>query len=140
MPTYCLDLEIPKSTPESEPVEQRIEIREGVITRWLIYIPAGHMALARMCILYGLDQILPYKKGSWLRGEDESIILDEWWDPPEQPCELRAQGWNEDNSYPHTFFIRIVALPREVALAHQLYMKRLSEEISTAFMRAAGYV
>ena len=93
-----------------------------------------------MRILYGLDQILPCKKDTWLRGEDETLNLDEFWDPPEQPYELRAQGWNEDDTYDHAFYIRVVVLSREVALAHRKYLERLSSELSTAFMRAAGYV
>ena len=140
MPTYTLDLKISKNTPEISPVEQRLKIHEGVIVRWLIYIPSGHHALAHMRILYGLDQILPYKKDTWLRGEDETLNLDDWWDPPEQPYELRVQGYNLDDTYDHTFYIRVVALPREVALAHKLYLERLGREISAAFMRAAGYV
>ena len=93
-----------------------------------------------MRILYGLDPLLPAHADAWIRGEDESLSLDEWWDLVEQPITLRVQGWNEDDTYDHTFFIRIVVLPREVALAHKLYLERLSREISAAFMRAAGYV
>ena len=108
--------------------------------RWLIYIPAGHHALAGMRILYGIEQLFPKQKDTWLRGEDESIVVDEWWDLVEQPITLRVQGYNLDDTYDHTFYIRITALPREVALAHQTYLKRLGHEISAAFMRAAGYV
>ena len=140
MPTYTLDLTIPANTLEDSPVEQLVEIKEGVITRIGVLIPAGHHTLAAMKILYGIDQVFPAKKGTWLRGEDESVIMDEFWDLPEQPCTLRAQGYNLDDTHKHTFYIRITALPREVALAHQLYLKRLSRELSAALMRAAGYV
>ena len=135
-----LDLEIPKSTPEGEPVEKSIEIREGVIVKWLVLIPAGHHALAGMRVLYGIEQIFPRQKDTWLKGEDEPIAVDEFWDLVEQPVTLRVQGYNLDDTHDHTFYIRIVALPREVALAHQIYLKRLGREISAAFMRAAGYV
>ena len=117
-----------------------MEIREGVIVRWLVLIPAGMHALAGMRILYGIEQLFPKQKDTWLKGEDESIVVDEWWDLIEQPITLRVQGYNLDDTYDHTFYIRIVVLPREVALAHKLYLERLSREITTAFMRAAGYV
>ena len=140
MPTYILDLTIPKNTPETSPVEQPIEIKEGVITRVGVLIPAGMHALAGMRILYGIEQLFPRQKDTWLKGEDESIVADEYWDLVEQPITLRVQGYNLDDTYDHTFYIRITALPREVSLAHKLYLERLSREISAAFMRAAGYV
>jgi hypothetical protein len=140
MPTYCVDLEIPKSTPEDSPVEKKLKIKEGVITRWLILCPAGMHALARARVLYGLEPLLPAHEDAWIRGEDESLNVDEFWDPPEEPYKLRFQGFNLDDTYDHTFYIRVVVLPREVALTHRLFLKRIGEEISEAFMRAAGYV
>jgi len=132
MPTYCVDLEIPANTPEDDPVERELEIREGVVVRWLILIPAGHHALARMRVLYGLEPLLPAHEDAWIRGEDESLNIEDFFDPPEQPYRLTFQGWNEDSKYGHTFYIRIVVLPR--------VLRRIGEEISEAFMRAAGYV
>ena len=140
MPTYVLDLEVPKSKPEDDPKELELEIREGVITRWFILIPAGHQTLARMRVLYGLEPLLPAHEDAWIKGECEVLDLNDWWDPPEEPYKLRFQGWNEDDTNPHTFYVRIVVLPREVALAHRLFLRRIGEEISEAFMRAAGYV
>jgi hypothetical protein len=140
MPTYTLDLEIPEKTPESKPVERELEIREGVVVRWIILIPPGHHCLARMRVLYGLEPILPAHEDAWIRGENETLNIEEFFDPPEQPYRLRFQGWNEDESWPHTFYVRVVVLPRELALSHQLYLRRLSQEIAEAFMRAAGYI
>ena len=140
MPTHVLDLTIPKSTPETSPIEKRLKIREGVIVRWLILIPAGHHSLARMRALYGLELLLPAHEDAWIRGEDETLNIPDFFDPPEQPYRLRFQGWNEDDTYNHTFYVRVVVLPREQALTHQLYLKRLSREIAGAFMKAVGYV
>ena len=140
MATYTLDLEIPANTPKEKPVEKILQIKEGVITCWLILIPAGMHSLARMRVLYGLDPLLPRAEGVWLRGEDETLNVPDFFDPPEQPYRLRFQGWNEDDTYNHTFYTRVVVLLREQALAHAQFLKRLSHELSTAFMRATGYV
>jgi len=140
MPTYCVDLEIPKNTPETNPVEVELTVREGVVTRWLILIPAGHQSLARMRILYGLEPLLPAHEDVWIRGEDESLNVEDFFDPPEQPYRLRFQGWNEDDTYDHTFYCRVVVLPRQIAIAHQQFIRRLGREIGEAFMRAAGWI
>jgi len=140
MPTYALDLKIPKATPEDSPVERRLKIKEGVVTRWIVLIPAGHHSLARMRVLYGLEPLLPAHANAWIRGEDESLAVDEFWDPAEQPYELTFQGWNEDDTYDHTFYVRVVVLPRHVAAAHQQFIRRLGREIGEAFLRATGWV
>ena len=140
MPTHILDLTIPANTPEISPIEKELEIREGVVTNWLVLIPAGHHSLARMRVLYGLYPLLPRAESIWLRGEDETLNIPDFFDPPEQPYRLRFQGWNEDDTYNHTFYTRVVVLPREQALAHAQFLRRLSHELSEAFMRATGYV
>jgi len=140
MPTYTLDLTIPKATPEDSPVERKLKIKEGVVTCWLVLIPPGHLALARCRVLYGLEPLLPAHEDAWLRGNAESLVIEDFFDPPEQPYELTFEGWNEDTVFPHTFYFRIVVLPRQLALAHQLYLKRLGKEISEAFLKAAGWI
>jgi hypothetical protein len=42
MPTHCLDPTVPKSTPRSSPVEAELEVREGVVVRWSVLIPAPY--------------------------------------------------------------------------------------------------
>ena len=140
MPTYTLDLTIPANTPEISPIEKELEIKEGVITRISVLIPGGHLALAGFRLLYGIEPIFPAQEAAWIKGNDESFVIDEWWDLVEEPCRLRVQGYNTDETFDHTFYIRIIALPRKVALAHQLYLKRLGKEIASAFARMAGYV
>ena len=140
MPTYTLDLKIPKNTLKDLPIEHPLKIDEGVITRVSVLIPAGHHALAGMRILYGIRHFFPAGEDQWLSGEDESVIADEFWDLPEQPCTLRVQGFNIDDTYDHTFYIRITALPREAALAHRLYLRRLGDELAKAVIRATVMV
>jgi len=140
IPTYTLDLPIPPNTPENVPVEKELKIREGVIINWLLLIPPGHLALARTRVLYGLEPLLPAHEDAWIRGNAESLVIDDFFDPPEQPYRLRFQGWNEDTVFDHTFYFRVVVLPRQLALAHQLYLRRLGREISEAFMKGIGWV
>jgi len=140
MPTYCLDLTVPKSTPKSSPVERELKIREGVIVRWSVLIPAGHMAGAGMRALYGLEPVFPAHEDAWLRGDDETVVMEDFWDPPEEPYTLTFQAWNEDPLHDHTFYVRLAVLQREVASAHQLFLKRVAKEISDAFLKAGGWV
>ena len=121
-----------------------MEIREGVVTNFMVLIPPGHLALARCRVLYGLDQILPAKVGTWLRGNAESLNFPEFFDPPEQPYELRFQGWNEDSTFDHTFYFRVVVMPRKLAYVHEQFLKRQAEffgkAVTAALMKMWGVV
>jgi len=144
MPTYPVDLEIPPLTSADEPVERRVEIKEGVVTNWMLLIPPGHLALAGIRVLYGLDPILPAAPDSWIKGDGESLNFPEFFDPPEQPYELRVQGYNTDETFPHTFYLRIVVMPRKIAYLHQEFLKRqaqlIGQGVTSALMRAWGVI
>jgi len=91
-------------------------MEKGVLTKVQVLVPAGHMALAGLRILYGIRQIAPARPGSWLRGDDERVEWDELFELPEVKTKLVLEAYNDDVVYPHTFFVRFVIQPRAVAL------------------------
>jgi len=107
MATYVLALTIPKQTAEASPVEERLEIEGAVLSEIHFLIPGGHHALARLALFYGIHQIFPYEVGTWLRGDDESFSVRLNWPLPEPKVTLTFKGWNEDDTYEHTFHLRL---------------------------------
>jgi len=105
--TYTAELTIPANTPEAKPVEKDLTLEGAILDKIHFLIPAGHHALARSAILYGIEQLFPYEKGTWLRGEDESFPVRLNWPLPELKTTITLKGWNKDTAYPHTFYLRL---------------------------------
>jgi len=112
MPVYKTSLTIPANTPEDTPVEKKLELEGAILDRIHVLIPAGHHALARFAIFYGIKQLFPYETGTWLRGEDESFSVRLNWSLPELKTTITFKGWNEDDTYPHTFYMRLEVTER----------------------------
>jgi len=107
MPLYVVELEIPADTPEDSPVEVTETIEGAVLDKIHFLIPVGHAALARMAIFYGIEQVFPERAGTWLRGDGETFTVRLNWPLPEPKTKLTFRGWNEDDTNPHTFYMRL---------------------------------
>jgi len=125
MPIYTLDLAIPANTPEAAPVTKKITVEGAILNTISILIPDGHVALARMAMFYGIKQIFPYEAGTWLRGNAESVSFRLNWLLPEPRTILTFKGWNEDDTYQHTFYIRVQVSPEYRPLPVELLTRVL---------------
>ncbi|MBA7584129.1 hypothetical protein ES708_26082 [subsurface metagenome] len=45
------------------------------------------------------------------------IDWEEYYESYQPPYELKIKGWNDDDSYPHTFDVFVAILPRKAVLA-----------------------
>jgi len=139
MPVYAETLTISPSTPKDSPAERKVTLRKGLLYRVGIQIPPGHWALTGLRIRYGEMQLWPTEPGTWFKGDDLEFEFEERWDLPEDPTVLRIEGYNEDDTYEHTFYIRLFILPpEEVSLVRAL--AELPRKIARAILRAFGWV
>jgi len=107
---YTFDLPIPANTPEGSPTTQNLVLEKGTVSRFNIIIPPGHAALAGLQIYADTTQILP--KTGWIKGDRDNLILDVDVSVPlvASTYMLNARGYNIDDTYLHTFYIRIWVL------------------------------
>jgi len=129
---YTVELSIPPNTPEDNPVEKTLGIQGAILERVHFLIPSGHQSLARLAIFYGIRQIFPKQPGTWLKGEDESFSMRIGWRLPESKVKITLKGWNEDDTYQHTFYLRLEvvekveeARPWQVIIDFVAILKRL---------------
>jgi len=115
MTLYIIDLTVPANTSQTEPVEQTIKIEEEVIVSVSCFFPAGCRGLVYTAVYYGEEQIFPRPHGKYLRGDNETIGWQEYYELPEVPCILTIRAWSPGTSYDHTITWRINALPRKYA-------------------------
>lgn len=104
---YRASLVIPAKENASGTITQEMELGEGTITRVRISIPAGHRGLAHMRIFRFEHQLYPTTPGTYYQGDDEVVVIDDSYLLAAVPYTLRLEGYNTDDTYPHTFEISV---------------------------------
>ncbi|MBA7692258.1 hypothetical protein ES703_100821 [subsurface metagenome] len=77
----------------------------------------GHAALAHLVILHHEHQIAPSTGSMDFHGDTFPIDWEEYYESYQPPFELKLKGRNEDDTYPHTFTVYVVVLPRRAIIA-----------------------
>lgn len=109
---FFYELSIPTEGEEDNPKDLVMPLSYGIITKVQIIIPPGHMALAHLQIKYHEFQLYPLNKGDY-HGNNVIIEFDEYQPVLVAPFELKAHGWNEDETYEHTFSMVFTVLRPE---------------------------
>jgi len=109
---FSFKFTIPANTAESSPQTLDLTLEEGTVNKVQIIIPPGHAGLAGLQILNDTEQVIP--KSGWLEGNNDRLDFDVdikitgTGDPP--VYKFTAKGYNNDDTYEHTFYIRIWVL------------------------------
>lgn len=108
---------IPKSTASTSPTIEMLGIAHGIISKIMVRPRPGHHALAHCVILHHEHQIAPSTEGMDLHGDSPPIDWEEYYESYQPPYELKIKGWNDDDTYEHTFDIYVAVLPRKAIMA-----------------------
>ena len=112
MPIYCEKLEIPKDTPENNPVLLNVQIKQKLITKMEVSFPDGCNFMVKAKIQYGIKQFWPEGKETWLIGNGETISWEERYEMPAIDEVLTVFGASPGTDYNHTIVLRIMTLPK----------------------------
>lgn len=111
------DITIPKDTTRASPKDVRLKIARGIITEFSVLIPPGHAGLAHLAIYHGGHQIAPSIENMDIHGDGMLLDWNEYYEFYQPEYELKLLGWNDDDTYPHTFTVYVVVLPRKGIIA-----------------------
>ena len=114
---FQASITIPKNTLRTAPTVAMMGIARGIITKIMVRPRPGHAALAHLVILHHEHQIAPSTENMDLHGDAPPIDWEEYYESYQPPYELKLKGWNEDDTYPHTFDVMVAILPRKAILA-----------------------
>ena len=106
-----------KDTTATDPKEEVLKIAHGIITKIMVRPRPGHHGLAHLVILHHEHQIAPSTENMDLHGDAPPIDWEEYYESYQPPYELKIKGWNEDDTYSHTFDVFVAILPRKAILA-----------------------
>ena len=111
---------IPKNTTSSAATGVVMLIAHGIITKIMVRPRPGHAALAHCVILHHEHQIAPSTENMDFAGDTFPIDWEEYYESYQPPYELKIKGWNDDDTYEHTFDIFVAILPRKALAAPSL--------------------
>jgi len=108
---------IPKNTTEPAPVVVMLPIAKGIISKIMIRPRPGHAGLAHLVIRHHEHQIAPSSPNMDFHGDTFPIDWEEFHESDQPPFELKLVGWNDDDTYSHTFDVYVVVLPKDAVLS-----------------------
>jgi len=108
---------ITAGTTQSDPKIEMLKIAHGIITKIMVRPRPGHAGLAHCVILHHEHQIAPSTEGMNFAGDTAPVDWVEFYEVYQPPYELKILGWNEDDTYEHTFDIFVAILPRKGIIA-----------------------
>lgn len=114
---FAGSITIPKNTASTSPTTGTLKIARGIITKIMVRPRPGHAALAHLVILHHNHQIAPSTEGMDFAGDMFPIDWEEYYESYQPPYDLELKGWNEDDTYPHTFDVFVAILPRRGIVA-----------------------
>lgn len=118
--SFAWDITIPADTKEATPVERKLKITHGVITKMEVLCPPGCHKMVKVRLLKGkLFGLLPTNPDEWIRGDEFPITYETYLPIDDMPYELDFQACSPDTDYPHTISVRIEMLKEDVAAPWQ---------------------
>jgi len=111
---FVFDLTIPENTSQSAPVEQEIELPEGVIHHVDVGFPRGCAGLAHVIVRRGAHQVWPSNPDGSYHWDSFVYALREHYPVERGEAPLVLVGWNDDDTFPHTITFRFSVLPVEI--------------------------
>lgn len=127
---FFFNVTIPKDTLETDKYRKTLILSYGVITKIRIDIPAGHKGLAHLQLLYHEFQVYPLSRGEDYHGDNMYIECEDDFPIMTDPLKIIAEGWNEDDTYEHSFLVSIVlSKPKTKTEEIPLYAYKSIEEL-----------
>lgn len=105
MTIYHAVLTVPSNTPQDSPAQDSLVVEGDILEKVTIQIPSGHAGLTGIRIKYGIKQIIPKEEDTWIKGDNVVLVLYPLYELPEFYCRLIVEGYNNDDTYNHSFYI-----------------------------------
>lgn len=104
---------IPANTTVDDPDWQKLKIAKGKIKQWVIFFDPEAADVLHVRIEYHGVQIMPWGGLDWIVGffTDSPMLEDLAIDT--RPYELDIYAYNDDDSYPHEYFIHPILIPEK---------------------------
>ena len=115
---YGIDFAIPANTTQAIPLRQKFILTEGIITRFIVFLPWGCGGLCGLRVLRNEQQLFPISHSTWIIGNDSLYEFADDFSLDTEPYTLMLEGYNLDDTYQHTLEVKAImtrkVLPQKV--------------------------
>lgn len=105
---YNFQLTIPPNTGKDEQISVLCPLTYGMIEKLDILFPPGPCGFVGVAVDRFNTQILPTNPDSWFISDSETITSIESIAIHDRPFEIVFRGYNLDDTYTHTIYLRIL--------------------------------
>ncbi len=120
------------TVPANSEQTYELALKGDLVDMVRIRFPPGPAGLLKVSVFYGNEQIWPAEAGTFFAGDNEVIQWSEYWELPEHPTTLRIKATNEDDTYPHSFYL-VINTKYSDELAEERLAKRLAKLINPVY-------
>jgi hypothetical protein len=114
---FAWDITVTANTLEDDPKEQLMKLTHGVITGVEVKFPSGCHGMVNVRILHEESILIPAGKDTWITGDDEAVISNEYFELLTEPYQLKFIGYSEGTDYNHHITVRVTIQPYWLAAA-----------------------
>ena len=132
---YTHELTIPKNTTKDKPIHEAMLVSYGFLYKIEIQFPSGCAGLAGIKIFDGGHQLYPSTLGLWFLSDNYTISFDDSILKLTSPFQFDLFGYNLDETYDHTIYVRAGMVEKEEyisrflpTIAYDHLMKLIEEE------------
>lgn len=104
---------VPANTTISAPVWNKLKVAKGEIIGWIIFFDPEAADVLHVRIEYHHVQIMPFSGSEWIVGFFSTDIIPEGLKIDAPPYTLDIYAYNDDDSYPHEYFIHPIMRSEE---------------------------
>ena len=113
---YAKHVTFPLGKTEATKTIRHFHINKGWIYRAWVIFPPGCAGLVKIRVLHQGHPIIPINKSDYVKADDYVFELPMYFEVKSEPFRITFEGWNEDETYPHTITLMLLVLPKEVIL------------------------
>ena len=119
---FVKPLTIPANTSSGVPASVSLVCTAGRVTEVEILFPPGCQGLVGVRVKEFEHIVWPTNPDEWLIANDETIAWDEDFDLSGLPWMLTIEGYNDDDTFPHTIYCRFAMMEaRKLLLAGKFW-------------------
>ncbi len=132
---YAFDILTPKAGEDGNPKRTPLKVSRGLVYQVEVEFPPGPLGLCHVSIFDGGYQIWPSNPDCDFHGDNGYITFPDTYLKLTEPYEFTALTWNEDDTWPHTVYIRLGMVSDEVFMAR--FLPSLSFDKMLSVLEAA---
>ena len=113
---YAKNVTFPAGKTELTKTIRHFHISKGWIYRAWVVFPFGCAGLVKVRVEHQGHPIIPINKSDYVQAKNYIFELPMYYEVPTEPFRITFEGWNEDETYPHTITLMLLVLPKNVIL------------------------